>query len=87
MTISIEQLLRDLAAVRSDLSAQTNQVERENGYISESIQKIQCSFGDQQTGQQAVMALTKVIYSLASVQAALDSACGKIESSIHIVER
>lgn len=87
MTISIEQLRRDLAAVRSELAAQTGRVERENGYIGEAVRKVQSAFGDQRPGQQAVMELTRVIYTLASAQAALDSACGKIENAIHIVEK
>lgn len=71
--MSIEELIGQLMAVSERANSNIVSLERERGYVLETMEKIQKNFGDQNAGQQMVVELYHVLNSLSFADSSLNA--------------
>ena len=71
--MNIIELGERLRAVSERAGQNVGNLQRESQYVTETMQKVQSSFGDQLAGQQLVTALYSVINSLGAADSALNA--------------
>ena len=83
----IEQIVNELLVVDSDLSSYTVKLERERGELTNTINKVQCTFGNQQEGVALVKALYKTVEIIVNAGTALYLARQEIKNYINNVQK
>ena len=68
---NVEQIVNELLVVDSDISTYSIRLERERGEITNTMNKIQSSFGDQPAGQNIVTILYKSVQNIVNADSAL----------------
>lgn len=68
---NIDQIVNELLVVDSDISTCSVSLERERGEITNTINKVQSTFGDQHAGQYVVTTLYKTLQSIVNADSAL----------------
>lgn len=62
--ISIEGIVNEIKLIEDDMAAYTVRLERERGEVTNTMNKAQEAFSDQQAGQQLISALYQVLQDL-----------------------
>ena len=83
----IEQIVNELLAVDSDLSAYTFRLERERGEIVNTINKAQSAFGNQHDALILVTTLYKTVQSIVNADTALYIARQEIKKYIQNLQK
>lgn len=73
---SIEQITSELLSVDSDISTYAVRIQREGGEITNTMNKAQSVFGDQQAGQNLVASLYRTLQNIVIA-----------DSSLHLVRQ
>ena len=85
--MNIEELIGKLQAVNERASNNIGNLERERGYIMETMQKIQANFGNQNAGQQMVTQLYHAMNSLSFADSSLNALKSAISRYINQLRR
>lgn len=80
--MNIDEFKQQLLAIGDRVSACERNLEREQGYINDTVSKTQSNFGNQQPGQQLVCMLTSVNMSICNAGTALYSLRSRVNSYI-----
>lgn len=83
----VEQIVNELLAVDSDISAYTVRLERERGEITNTINKAQSTFGNQQGGLILVTTLYKTVQSIVNADSALYLARKEIKKCVQNLQK
>ena len=84
---NVEQIVNELLVVDSDISACSVSLERERGEISNTMNKIQSSFGNQPAGQNVVTILYKSLQSLVNADSALYISRQEIKKYVQNIQK
>ena len=71
--MSIEELIGQLMAVSERAETNIEHLERERGYVLETMEKVQKNFGDQSAGQQMVAELYHALNCLSFADSSLNA--------------
>lgn len=83
----IEEITNDLMNVSSEISSLDNQIERDQGEISNTMSKAQSSFGDQLPGQHFVSMLMKAMQSMVYANGELQGVKQSIQNYIQSIQK
>lgn len=83
----VEQIVNELLAVDSDISAYTVRLERERGELTNTINKAQSTFGNQQEAMILVTTLYKTVQSIVNADTALYLARQEIKKYIQNLQK
>lgn len=83
--MTIEQFCGQLQAAVNQIGVRMDTLARERSYITETMSRLQGTFGDQKAGQDMVTDLYLVINSVAQADSALSAAATALGSYIQLV--
>ena len=83
----IEQIINELLVVDSDLSTYTVRLERERGELTNTINKAQSAFGNQQDAMILVTTLYKTVQSIVHADTALHLSRQEIKKYIQNLQK
>lgn len=84
---SIDQITDELKAVDSELTTYENNIQREQGELSNTMNKVQSAFGNQHAGQSIVSTLYKSLQNLIVADGSLNCVKQEINSYIQELEK
>ena len=83
----MQEYREQLTALAERAQKSMDALERERGYVTDTMQKIQGSFGDQREGQKLVTTLYEVNNALAAADSSLAALRSRVESYIRQTEK
>ena len=83
----MQEYREQLTALAERAQKSMDALERERGYVTDTMQKIQGSFGNQREGQKLVMTLYEVNNALAAADSSLAALRSRVESYIRQTEK
>lgn len=84
---SIEQITSELLSIDSDISTYAVRLQRERGEITNTMNKAQSAFGDQQAGQGLVTTLYRTLQNIVTADSCLHLVRQEIHDCIHNMQK
>lgn len=84
---NMEEIVNELLSIDSDISTHAVKLQRERGEITNTMNKAQSAFGDQQAGQGLVTTLYKTLQNIVVADSSLNLVRQEIRDCIHNMQK
>ena len=84
---NIETIVNEMIVINSDLSTHTVRLQREQGEITNTMNKVQRTFGDQQSGQILVSTLYRTLQNVITAESSLNNLKQEINNYINNIQK